>query len=53
MDLDWFIFPSPESSYFHDKVKVGQLIYIPKKNMKDMIQMNQQIMKKSIFHAYI
>ena len=32
MDLDWFIFPSPESSYTHDKVKIGQLLYIPKKN---------------------
>ena len=53
MDLDWFIFPSPESSYLHDKVKIGQLIYIPKKNMKDTILMSQLIVKKSIFHVYI
>ena len=31
MDLDWFIFPSPESSYSYDKVKMGKLFYIPKK----------------------
>jgi len=34
MDLDWFIFPSPDSSYTHDKVKLGQLLYIPKKEYK-------------------
>lgn len=31
MDLDWFIFPSPESSYTYDKIKMGQLLYIPKR----------------------
>ena len=33
MDLDWFIFPSPESSYSYDKVKMGKLFYIPKKKI--------------------
>ena len=31
MDLDWFIFPSPDSSYSYDKVKMGKILYIPKK----------------------
>lgn len=31
MDLDWFVFASPESSYTYSKVKEGQIIYIPKR----------------------
>lgn len=31
MDLDWIIFPSPDSSYSHEKIKMGELLYIPKK----------------------
>ena len=35
MDLDWFIFPSPDSSYTYDKVKLGELIYIPKVKIEE------------------
>jgi pimeloyl-ACP methyl ester carboxylesterase len=35
MDLDWFIFPSPDSSYTYDKVKTGELLYIPKKKIDE------------------
>ena len=35
MDLDWFIFPSPDSSYTYDKVKAGELLYIPKKKIAE------------------
>ena len=35
MDLDWFIFPSPDSSYSYDKIKIGELIYIPKKKLPE------------------
>ena len=35
MDLDWFIFPSPDSSYTYDKVKMGELLYIPKKKISE------------------
>ena len=31
MDLDWIIFPAPDPSYSTEKMKVGDLIYIPKK----------------------
>ena len=31
MDLDWIIFPAPDPSYSPDKMKVGDLIFIPKK----------------------
>ena len=31
MDLDWIIFPAPDPSYSTDKMKVGDLIFIPKK----------------------
>ena len=30
MDLDWFIFSSPDSSYTYDKVKIGEIFYVPK-----------------------
>lgn len=33
MDLDWIIFPSPESSYTADKLQKGELLYIPKKQI--------------------
>ncbi len=29
MELDWLIFPSPDTSYSHDKIN-GELIFIPK-----------------------
>jgi esterase/lipase len=35
MDLDWFIFPSPDSSYSYDKIKLGEIIYIPKKKLPE------------------
>jgi len=35
MDLDWFIFPSPDSSYSYDKIKLGELIYIPKEKLPE------------------
>ena len=35
MDLDWFIFPSPDSSYTYDKIKLGELLYIPKKKIPE------------------
>lgn len=30
MDLDWIIFPSPESSYTTENIRMGELLYIPK-----------------------
>ncbi len=35
MDLDWFIFPSPDSSYSYNKIKLGEIIYIPKKKLPE------------------
>ena len=35
MNLDWFIFSSPDSSYTYDKVKTGELIYVPKKKLPE------------------
>ena len=35
MDLDWFIFPSPDSSYTYDKVKTGEILYIPKTKIEE------------------
>lgn len=36
MDLDWFIFPTPEASYTHDRIKMGQLLYIPKRKYEGL-----------------
>ena len=35
MDLDWFIFPTPDSSYTYNKIKLGELLYIPKKKLPE------------------
>ena len=37
MDLDWIIFPSPESSYTVDKLQKGELLYIPKKQYSKVV----------------
>ena len=36
MDLDWLVFPSPDSSYSTDKTPNGEIIYIPKKLNKEI-----------------
>ena len=37
MDLDWIIFPSPESSYTVDNLQKGELLYIPKKQYSKVV----------------
>ena len=36
MDLDWFIFASPNSSYTPSTVKLGELLFIPKREYQDL-----------------
>ena len=47
MILDWFIFPSPDSSYTIEKTN-GELIYIPKTLSTEVL--NDKIQKTSVDH---
>ena len=51
MELDWLIFPSPDTSYSSDKSN-GEIIFIPKRQ-EIKIEIEIKIRKQTLYIYYV